>query len=690
MLECPIIVRVASHAAAPYMSLRLSTLALLALVGSLATQNASALGFGRVQSSAVLGQTLEVGIAVRLDADESLSVECVSAEVALGDARLPRTSVSVTLDSSGPAPVIRVRTLERVDEPVVTLTVSAGCGARVARQFTLFPDPPGIGPAAPPVAEAANLSVASAASPAGQAPAADASAPAQPARPAPAAAAAPAAQTGAPASTAQRPTPAARQAETASPPVSPPVAAPKPSAEAAPAPRPRPKPPVAAASAAGPRPVAKAAPDAPTKPRLKLDAPSMSAAAAAAAASAAQREIALKAAEDAASAARGAAAEAANRVAAMEKGIATLQAEAKANREAMERLNRQLAESQSRAEWMPVLAVGVVALLAVAGVLAWRLRKRQEDRDEWWSSQQAGPRTMLPGEADDKAGGDESVFPVSIAPDSVMPEPDQRPSAATSAPAPVVEPRVSPVAAAAASPVPARPASSSQATQVLPPGSVAAATPVRDMSMEELLDLEQQAEFFTVLGQDDAAIDLLLEHLRGTGGTVPLPYLKLMEIYRRVGDRDAHERMRERFNQRFNAVVPAWEADIGAGRTLEDYPTVIQRLQRDWSRPVDSMATLETLLFRADGGQVFDLPAYRDVLFLYGMAHDLIGDSGDKSSRIDVMLPLGDDTPAAPTDDLAFTDNLELEIRVEDQVTLPLPLDLPLPGDPTPGKPRGG
>ena len=32
----------------------------------------------------------------------------------------------------------------------------------------------------------------------------------------------------------------------------------------------------------------------------------------------------------------------------------------------------------------------------------------------------------------------------------------------------------------------------------------------RAARMEELIDLEQQAEFFIVLGQDDAAIDLLV------------------------------------------------------------------------------------------------------------------------------------------------------------------------------------
>ena len=98
----------------------------------------------------------------------------------------------------------------------------------------------------------------------------------------------------------------------------------------------------------------------------------------------------------------------------------------------------------------------------------------------------------------------------------------------------------------------------------------------RDVSIEELIDLEQQADFFVVLGQDESAIDLLMAHLRSTGGGSPLPYLKLLEIYRRRGDREAYERTRERFNHRFNAYAPDWEADPQHGRSLEDYPGVVR------------------------------------------------------------------------------------------------------------------
>ncbi|MFY9511511.1 MAG: hypothetical protein WAQ05_11125, partial [Rubrivivax sp.] len=181
-------------------------------------------------------------------------------------------------------------------------------------------------------------------------------------------------------------------------------------------------------------------------------------------------------------------------------------------------------------------------------------------------------------------------------------------------------------------------------TQVLPPQATTATDDgsPRDVSIEELLDLEQQAEFFIVLGQEDAAVDLLVDHLRNTGGGSPLPYLKLLEIYRRRGARDAYERTRTRFNHRFNAYAPDWDTDLQQGRSLDDYAGVLPRLQQVWPRPLDAMAELEALLFRKSRGDLFDLPAYREVLFLYSLARDLLDREAADSGNVDLLLPLAD------------------------------------------------
>ncbi len=166
--------------------------------------------------------------------------------------------------------------------------------------------------------------------------------------------------------------------------------------------------------------------------------------------------------------------------------------------------------------------------------------------------------------------------------------------------------------------------------------------PLRDMSIEELIDLEQQAEFFIVLGQDGAAVDLLVQHIRSTAGSSPLPYLKLLEIYHRTGDREASERTRQRFNQRFNAYAPEWGANLEEGLGLQDYPGVLPRLAQAWPNPLDAMAELEVLLFRKSRGELFDLPAYREVLFLYALARDLMDREAATTCAVDLLLPLAD------------------------------------------------
>jgi hypothetical protein len=209
------------------------------------------------------------------------------------------------------------------------------------------------------------------------------------------------------------------------------------------------------------------------------------------------------------------------------------------------------------------------------------------------------------------------------------------------------------------------------------------AEPPRDVSAEELIDLEQQAEFFVVLGQDDAAVDLLVAHLRDSGGASPLPYLKLLEIYRRRGDRDAYERTRDRFNQRFNAHAPGWDDGASDGRSLEDYAPVMALLQRAWPQPLDAMAELESLLFRRDGGELFDLPAYRELLLLYAVARDLLDAESGSAQGVDVLLPLGDVPGFAQTAPRAYYGDETRPLDV--QPTAPLDLDL---GDVPPRGPR--
>ena len=602
------------------------SLVILAVAGLLAGGAASAIGWGRAPQTAVLGQVLDFPVALRLDPGDSIEPRCVSAEVHIGDVRLPTPAVRVGVDNPNAETLaIRVLTDRVVDEPVVTVTVAVGCPARMSRRFVLLADPPSLATAPLPMAAAV----------------------------APVAAMPPVTVA------ASEPAPLPR------------VAAPAPAAEAPPVRRP-PAPP------RKPRKPAPAPAEAPVA-RLKLDdaEPVRKADPAVAAASATESAVAeafqaVAAAASAARAAASAASAAEARIATLEQTVAQLRTEANTNRDTIAQLRNRLAQADRGGRWTLPLLVAVVGLLALTLWLALRMRRIDAERVRAWraaaaaqNERPATPTSQLPMVTT------EIPVPPTLPPSPPYPS---RP-AVVGAPAPLVAPppddRDLDIAL--------------DSTEVLPVGSVADPGSPRDVTIEELLDLEQQAEFFIVLGQDDAAVDLLVHHLRDTGGGSPLPYLKLLEIYRRRGEREAYERTRTRFNHRFNAYAPEWEADLLTGRSLEAYAGVIPRLQQVWPRPMDAMAELEALLFRKSRGDLFDLPAYREVLFLYSLARDLLDREAADSGNVDLLLPLADGGEFSSTSphpylqierDSVFDPGLPV-----DRPTAPVDLDLSQPGD---------
>ena len=571
----------------------------LAVAASLASADVAAMGLGSVRSATLLGQPLNVAVPVRLEADENLEAECVRAEVQAGDAMVDRDSVRVRITRTGEPGerLIRITTVGAINEPIITLTLTAGCPPRISRKFVTFADPPEFR-----VAQAEPSQAASPSSPT-----------AQPAPlPAPPADATPVPFTVPSDTRAASAQPAPRSAT---------------STQARPAPRrraPRPEgaPPRRAVATAPSAP--RAAPAEPAaQARLRLDVVEPVPATAIASAPPTSDPQAV-AAQEAASAVRAelaaaqlAASAADARMRALEAELAKLRADAQANREAVMQLRARPPVAALGSSFLPWL-IGLLALLVLLAIgLGWRLLQlsrppvRTGTGDRWYG----------PSEVPESVHGE--VKP--------PPAPEVRPAvtsaAVASAPAPLGETR---------------------------PQSLAVASHRhREVTVEEQIDLEQQADFFIALGQDDAAIDLLLTHLRGTGGTSPMPYLKLLDIYRRCGDHDAYDRTRARFNQRFNGVAPAWSDDPSAGRALEEYPGVLARVQRVWWTPLDAMAELESMLFRkGEGAELFDLPAYLEVLCLYQVARDLHHheqDAGEATAApVDVLLPIGDGASEDP------------------------------------------
>lgn len=598
----------------------------------MASSPAQAIGITRTANATVLGQPLDFTATVRLDTDEVLTADCIQADVNLGDRMLPSLAVRVSVESGGNERRVRVRTTVPVDEPIVTVALRLGCPMQLSRSFVAFIDPPGIqlAQAAPPPALApAGASTASGAvagGSGGSSQPSDAAAPAvDSGASAPLASAAPrqASGTGTVAvrpRAERRPAPAVDTGERRA--AAPRAAAPR---EAA-GPRLRLDPVApptrqAAASAPAGLPATTAVAGAPAAP-AEVVPPVAVAEAASAAASAALPDA--RASEDAA-------------IKALEQSLATLRAEALATQRSVAALQARLAQAESERYANPVVYALVAAVLALAGALLFTLsRLRQANRARgWWQASVAddAPAAVAAAPALQSAAADsvsEQLAPLTVEPESRFPDGalSTQPAAASAYGAGLTTSlgfRSPDELRRTSGPIPLIPAAEAR----------------REVTVEELIDLEQQAEFFVVLGQDEAAIDVLMGHLRSTGGATPLPYLKLLEIYRRRDDRDAYERIRERFNRRFNAYAPEWGNDLTQGRSLEDYPAALSRVQSVWADPVAAMEVLEGSLLRQDEGVgTYELPAYREVLFLYSVARDIAERLQPES--VDLLLPLVD------------------------------------------------
>jgi hypothetical protein len=654
---------------------RLCPASTIAILAAMATTPASAAGFGAAAQVARLGQPLDFVAVLRLDAGEVALPECVDAEVTFGERRLPAAQVRTRIEARGAGAGgvhVRVLTTPAVDEPVIGVTLGVGCQARLSRRYVVLADPPHSATATaavvtvPALARASAragllaVSMRAAATPGSARPPSGGESAAGGAAARAALESAPASGPASEPASEPVPEPAPRTAALAAPSAAPRAAArPERRSQRSPPTRTR-------APAPGPQRLLAVAP---TAPRLRLDFAESPPVAEAAAV-----ELALHAVAQAASVAQASAAAAsatAARIAALEHTVERLGREAATYRDEAAQLRQQLAQADGAGRWKWSLLFTGTLLAALAGWLAWRLSSLQREPRQGWLAAISQP-------APDANGADAT------------------PSRQATAPIPFVTSEVRLPAAASAARTQAGPGAASA-----PPGSdagpgrspglaramsadIAAA---RDVSIEELIDLEQQAEFFVVLGQDEAAIDLLMQQLRDTGGSSPLPYLRLLEIHHRRGDRLAYERTRESFKHRFNADAPAWEVGLAAGCSLEDYAGVVPRLQQVWPRPPDAMAELEALLFRKSRGELFDLPAYREVLFLYALARDLLVHDAVDPHHVDLLLPLADgseygNTAPAPLFELAHKGGAA-GLEADDRAGTAVDLDLTQAARPT-------
>jgi hypothetical protein len=284
---------------------------------------------------------------------------------------------------------------------------------------------------------------------------------------------------------------------------------------------------------------------------------------------------------------------------------------------------KQRAERSAEREPWLLAALGALGLVGAAFAGLWWRRREEASRALWWMpqepttsdstrEQEARSTGIAPGvETEREEAGQNGA--------------QERRNAEKPAPAAAVlaeaPGKVQPIPPTPAGHAPDGPLA--QARELAP--SVADASElVRAVKVDELLDVEEEAEFFISLGQYDQAIAALHRHMAENPAASALVYLDLLGLYHRTGRKDAYEALRAKINATFNAEAPAFEDYVEGGNGLEACPRTLSRIQSLWPSPKVT-GVIEESLFRphTDDARRFDLEAYKDLLFLYAIAKEL-------------------------------------------------------------------
>lgn len=577
-----------------------------------------ALTLGRARGAVLLGQPLKLSVPFQAESAEDAATACFEADVFYGDAKQDASRVSVRngLSAGFQSGVIEVIATARVDEPVVTVYLRAGCEHKTTRRYVLLADLASETAATPqearePVPRVAPPPVASSA------------------KPKPVAADTLAEDTEAKA-VADKPVKPLRKAA--------PARAAERVADA----------PTTAVAPTKPTPVPAPATPATRRSRLKLAPIDLSV----------ERDPTLKLSnemvvgegEDLQKRAEAAALwralnaspqdilNADNRRRSMEADLKGLQAVTTKNRQALQELTSRLERAESERYLNPVV-YGLLAFLLACGagvVYVWmRLRRVSQSDAPWWrdggvsagSGWADGQHTLSPGRPTEPAATTpvEAAEPAPAAPlsavdiDLHLGEPVRTPQ---------------PPPAAPEQPTPA----SAQAPIVVGRTSGHADfahsmnASLRALNTQEMLDVRQQAEFFMTLGQHEDAIHLLQDSISHSDDSNPLVYLDLLRVLHTLGRKSDYDHYRAAFNELFSGHVPAYAEFNQIREGLEAYPDVCQQISALWPSE-EVVSYIEQCLVRAsadDRAHAFDLEAFRDLLMLHGVARRMAASSESK------------------------------------------------------------
>jgi hypothetical protein len=296
----------------------------------------------------------------------------------------------------------------------------------------------------------------------------------------------------------------------------------------------------------------------------------------------------------------------------------------------------------------------VPAVLLVVGLLAFLFRQWRAQREKPQFAN-GGPITVI-SSADDEF-------------DTVMPSRTvERATAqrASAEPATVGHEQFAEALAEAAN-APASPPSTSPPSSLVRAGMDASDRlnhplfPLNDaaphLDVTELSQVTDEAQVYADLGRNDQAIEILRSHIDSLMGerSSPAPWLMIFDLYRRTNNRAGYDELAPQFRRHFNGRMPDWDSyghELALDDGLEAFPHLVARIERDWGT-ADARKFLEELLYDNRGGSRlgFSLAAYRDILLLLQI-HEGLGASAEGLKATDWESRGADGTDGTPKWDL--------------------------------------
>lgn len=208
-------------------------------------------------------------------------------------------------------------------------------------------------------------------------------------------------------------------------------------------------------------------------------------------------------------------------------------------------------------------------------------------------------------------------------------------------------------------------------------------------------DILEQAEVFVAHGRANLAIVLLQDHLADFPELSPEPWLMLLDLLKRDGERVAYEAAGTECRRHFNVAIANFDAPLQDDlSSIEDFPHIVRQLQQVWGRP-EAIPYLDDLIYnrRLEARQGFGRNAYLEILLLRSIAG--ASESGESSPDAIAVITAAANrqeiaeietstqpaaTPLAPEIEIpASTSTPEEPLFAEELTANPLPEDKSLP-----------